>query len=76
MSVYEAAKSNDRRATLEALRDATASQIDKIVQSPDLEGGMPNLTKRLVELIEEIDSLPDENKEPSPLEKARQAIES
>lgn len=71
MKVYEAVQSNDRRATLEALRDSIANQIDNCESGRD----MASLSKRLMEVITELDALPTRDGEISPLEKARKAIE-
>ena len=53
-SLFEAATRGDRRATLEALRDQLALVIDV---NPD-HTGLAALSKQLVEVLREIDSLP------------------
>lgn len=69
MTVYSAAKKQDKRATLEALRNSIAKTIDKCESGRD----MASLSKRLMEVIDEIDAL-DAEKSPvpkNPLEEAQ-----
>lgn len=61
-----AARSGNRRATLEALRDKLASTIDACESGRDTAA----LSKRLMEVMDELDSLPKE-KADSPLARAR-----
>lgn len=70
MHVYEAVQSNDRRKTLEALRDSIAMQIDSCDSGRD----MASLSKRLMEVISEIDGLPADDGNLTPIEAARQAV--
>ena len=57
-NLVEAAKSGDKRQTLEALRDILAATIQKCESGRD----MASNTKRLMEVMEELDALPDPNK--------------
>lgn len=54
-SVLDAVRSGDRRATLIALRDKLAATIDTCESGRDMAAN----TKRLMEVISELDSLPD-----------------
>ena len=65
-NVLEAVRSNDRRATLVAMRDKIAETIDGTDSGRDIAA----LTKRLAEVMAEIDALPREE-ELSPLQAAR-----
>lgn len=67
-NVLEAVQSNDRRATLVAMRDKIAETIDGTESGRDIAA----LTKRLAEVMAEIDALPDADAELSPLQRARQ----
>lgn len=58
MNLIEAAKSGDKRKTLIALRDILAETI----QNCDSGRDMASNTKRLMEVIAELDSLPDPEK--------------
>lgn len=60
-----AAKNNDRRATLEALRDRLCTTIEKTDSARDVAA----LSKRLMEVMEELDRLPDPNKKDTPLQR-------
>lgn len=55
--LIEAAKSGDKRATLIALRDKLAETI----QNCDSGRDMASNSKRLMEVMAEIEALPDEN---------------
>lgn len=67
-SVYEAVKSNDKRATLIAMRDKIAMTIDTCESGRD----MASLTKRLSEVIGELETLPDPNAKKSSLARAQE----
>lgn len=56
-NLVDAAKSGDKRATLIALRDILASTIQNCESGRD----MASNTKRLMEVIAELESLPDPN---------------
>lgn len=58
MSILQAVQSNDRLATLEALRDSVAVAIDNCPSGRDI----ASLSKRLMEIMAEIDAIsgPDE----------------
>ena len=56
-NLVDAAKSGDKRATLIALRDILA----KTIQECDSGRDMASNTKRLMEVMAEIEALPDEN---------------
>lgn len=64
-SVTEAAKTGNRRKTLEALRDKLAATIDECTYGRDVAA----LSRRLLEVCAELDTLPDESN--SPLAEAR-----
>ena len=55
--LINAAKSGDKRATLEALRDILA----KTIQECDSGRDMASNTKRLMEVMAELEALPDPN---------------
>lgn len=57
-NLIDAAKSGNKRATLEALRDILA----KTIQECDSGRDMASNTKRLMEVMAELEALPDENK--------------
>lgn len=57
VTLTEAAKSGDKRATLIALRDILAKTIEECESGRD----MASNTKRLMEVMAEIDALPDPN---------------
>ena len=61
-----AARSGDRRKTLEELRDQVAYQIERTDSGRD----MAALTRRLMEIIAELDGLPNENAEPDDMDDA------
>lgn len=55
MSLLEAAKSGDKRATLIALRDKLAETIENCESGRDMAAN----SKRLMEVMAELESLPD-----------------
>ena len=55
--LINAAKSGDKRATLEALRDILA----KTIQECDSGRDMASTTKRLLDVMAELEALPDPN---------------
>ena len=58
MKLTDAAKSGDKRATLIALRDILAKTIEECESGRD----MASNTKRLMEVMAEIEALPDPSK--------------
>ena len=66
--LVKAAQSGNKRETLEALRDEIATCIATCESGRD----MAALSKRLMEVMNEIDALPKEKKD-SPLAKARRS---
>lgn len=66
-ALTEAAASGNKRATLIALRDAIASTIDTCESGRDLAA----LSKRLMEVMEEIDNLPSEQEPNNPMARRR-----
>lgn len=69
-TLTEAVSSNNRRAALLALRDSIARAIDGTDSGRDIAA----LSKRLMEVMEEIDSLPDPKAKGSPLERERKRV--
>lgn len=67
MALLESVKSNDRRSALVALRDSIAEAIDGTDSGRDIAA----LSKRLMEVMEAIDALPDPEAEASPLDAAK-----
>lgn len=63
-TLHEAVATNDRRETLIALRDTIAKAIDGCESGRDIAA----LSKRLMEVIAEIDALPDPAAEANPLQ--------
>ncbi len=61
MGLIEAAKSGDKRATLMALRDKLAETIANCESGRDMAAN----SKRLMEVMAELESLPDPNKKES-----------
>lgn len=59
MKLTDAARSGDKRATLIALRDILAKTIEECESGRD----MASNTKRLMEVMAEIDALPDPAKQ-------------
>lgn len=72
MKLTEAVQSGDRRATLIALRDKIAETIETCESGRD----MASNSKRLMEVIAEIDALPDETKEESSFDRLKRKIEN
>lgn len=69
-TLTEAARSNSRRDTLIALRDKLAAAIDECESGRDIAA----LSKRLMEVMGELDSIPDPNsqtKNPAQLARER-----
>ena len=66
-TLSEAAAGNDRRDTLVALRDKLARTIDDCESGRDIAA----LSKRLMEVMAELDALPDPNKAANPVQAAR-----
>lgn len=64
--LVESAQSGDRRKTLEALRDKIATSIADCMSGRDVAA----LSKRLMEVMDEIDKLPSDRTD-SPLARAR-----
>ena len=64
--LVSAAKSGSKRETLEALRDKLANSIQSCESGRDVAA----LSKRLMEVMNEIDALPKPKKD-SPLDKAK-----
>lgn len=64
----DAVATNDRRETLVALRDTLAVTIDGCESGRDIAA----LSKRLMEVIAEIDALPDPAAEANPLQAERE----
>lgn len=58
MNLIDAAKSGDKRATLIALRDKLAETISNCESGRDMAAN----SKRLMEVMSELESLPDETK--------------
>lgn len=56
-NLIDAAKSGDKRATLVALRDKLAETIEHCESGRD----MASNSKRLMEVMEELESMPDPN---------------
>lgn len=67
MTFSEAVRSNDRRMALVALRDKIAATIDATESGRDIAA----LSKRLMEVMSEIDALPDPESPDDPVEAAR-----
>jgi len=59
MDIVSAAATGDRRATLVALRDAIARTIQTCESGRD----MAALSKRLIEVMDELDAIADPDKE-------------
>lgn len=72
-NLVDAAKSGDKRATLIALRDILATTIQNCESGRD----MASNTKRLMEVIAELESLPDPNaKKPSKHDRLKKKYEN
>lgn len=67
MTILEAVRTNDRRTALVALRDKLAETLD----SKDSARDIASNSKRLMEVMREIDALPDPEADASPLDAAR-----
>lgn len=67
MTLLDAVRTGDRRTSLVALRDAVAETIDAKDSARDIAA----LSKRLMEVMEAIDALPDPEAEASPLDAAK-----
>ena len=67
-TLAQAAKKNSRRETLVALRDKLAVSIDSCESGRDIAA----LSKRLMEVMGELDSLPDPNEGKNPAQVARE----
>lgn len=67
MSLEESVKTNDRRTALLALRDRLAAAIDSTDSGRDIAA----LSKRMMEVMAEIDALPDPEAETDPVEAMR-----
>lgn len=69
----EAAKTNNRRDTLIALRDQLADAIDNCESGRDIAA----LSKRLMEVMGELDSIPDPSSQTkSAAQKAREMVKN
>lgn len=69
-NILEAAKQSNRRETLEALRNKIADAIDNCESGRDIAA----LSKRLMEVMGELDSLPDPNKGKNSAQLARDRV--
>ncbi len=69
MAFSDSVRSNDRRAALVALRDKLAITIENTESGRDIAA----LSKRLMEVMAEIDTLPDSQAEDDPIEAARKS---
>ena len=67
-TLAQAARKNSRRDTLIALRDKLASAIDECESGRDIAA----LSKRLMEVMGELDALPDPNAGKNPAQIARE----
>lgn len=67
MTLLESVRSNERRSALVALRDSIAAAIDGTDSGRDIAA----LSKRLMEVMAEIDALPDPEAGSDPVEAAR-----
>lgn len=67
MTILEAVRTNDRRTVLGALAEKLAETLD----SKDSARDIASNSKRLMEVMAEIDALPDPEGEASPLDAAR-----
>ena len=67
----DAAKTNNRRDTLIALRDHLAATIDTCESGRDTAA----LSKRLIEVMNELDAMPDPNSETkNPMQRERERV--
>ncbi len=67
MTILEAVRTDDRRTALVALRDKLAETLDAKDSARDIASN----SKRLMEVMREIDALPDPEGEADPVEAAR-----
>lgn len=67
MTLLEAVRTGDRRKALVALRDYIAASLDETESKRDAAA----LTKRMMEVMAQIDALPDPEAEASPLDAAK-----
>ena len=67
MTILEAVRTNDRRTVLGALAEKLAETLD----SKDSARDIASNSKRLMEVMAEIDALPDPDGEADPVEAAR-----
>ena len=70
LTLSEAVAGNDRRAALAALRDRLAQTIDSTESGRDVAA----LSKRLMEVMRELDSIPDPSAPDDPLGAACKAV--
>jgi hypothetical protein len=66
-TIAQAAATNDRRGTLVALRDKLAATIDTCESGRDVAA----LSRRLMDVMAELDALPDPSAAKSPVQAAR-----
>ena len=71
MTLLESVRTGDRRAALVALRDSIAATIDGTDSARDVAA----LAKRIIEVMREIDALPDPKADADPVEAARRKRE-
>lgn len=71
-TLTEAAASNSRRDTLIALRDKLAVAIESCESGRDIAA----LSKRLMEVMNEIETLPEPNAKKNPAQFARSRVKS
>jgi hypothetical protein len=67
MTLLEAVRTGDRRKALVALRDYIAASLDETESKRDAAA----LTKRMMEVMEAIDAMPDPEADASPLDAAK-----
>lgn len=70
MKLTTAVKKNDRRATLEALRDIVADKIVGTGSARDI----ASLSKRLMEIEDKLNELPDPKADQNPLQKEKERV--
>ena len=66
-NLVDAARSGDKRATLIALRDKLAETIENCESGRDVAA----LSRRLIDVVAELDAMPDEGGALNPLQAAR-----
>lgn len=69
-NIEQAARENDRRKTLEALRDKLANTLDNCDSGRDIAA----LSKRLMEVMEELEALPEPGAKKNPAQAARERV--